>query len=326
MGRYVRAIVRRLAVDPRIDVSLLVRDVRDRAIYRQIAGDVAVAPTAAARERGRFAAVWYPWNAMRFEARAPAMVTINDDFAFRYPARDPIARWREQAPIRRAVARAAQLVTISTWSRATLIERFTLDPRRIDVIPLGPDPFFSPGSESAPFAEPFFVVVGAREERKNVAFLLAAFARAFTGRAVRLAIVGELDAPSRRRIGGSGITLSELGSIDDDSLRRLYRTAVAVTVPSLAEGFGLVAVEAQACGAAVLAADASALPEAVGDAGILLDPTDSEAWIAALRTIVDDDSFRTTYRARSLARRTASAQETTDAILTLLERTIDHAS
>jgi alpha-1,3-rhamnosyl/mannosyltransferase len=269
--------------------------------------------------------VWFPWNGMRFESRAPAVVTINDDFAFAYPAGDRIARWREQHPIRRAVERAAAIMTISSWARATLLERFGIEPERVSVIPLAPDPLFTPGDEPAPFAERFVLAVGAREHRKNIAFFIDVFARAFPDNDLRLVIVGQLDDRLRALVRARSIRLTEYLDIDDGQLRRLYRTAAAVAVPSLAEGFGLVAAEAQACGAAVIAADASALPEAVGIAGILVDPRDANGWIAALRGIVRDSALNTYYRTQAALRwPTESRERTTDAVLSVLQRAIDN--
>jgi len=325
MGRYIRPLLRDLGARPDVALTLLVRDPRAAPAYRSIVGEgVDVAPLSAARDRRAFDRVWYPWNGMRFAASAPALVTINDDFAFAYPARGLIARRREQAPIRRAVRSAAHFSTISAWSRTALIDRFALCPERISVVPLGPDPYFSPGAETSPFAEPFVLAVGTGETRKNVAFLIDVFERAFPGRDVLLAIVGNPETTLRARLRAAHAPIATLTHVDDEQLRRLYRTAAAVAVPSMAEGFGLVAAEAQACGAPVIAANTSALPEAVGDAGILLDPADEAGWAAALRELIADPEANARYRALALARwPPASAQRTLDGLLAALERTVD---
>jgi len=283
MGRYVRRIVRDLAARPEWAITLLVRDPANAEDYRAIAGSaVAVSAVAQAAQTGAFDAVWYPWNAWRFRSAAPALLTLNDDFAFRFPARGPVARLREQRPIRRGVRAATRIATISRWSRDEIAKRFRLDANAIAVLPLGPDPFFTPGEERSPFAEPFVLFVGGAERRKNLARLMRGFARAFTDGDVRLVIVGDVDADA-------SYPLTVIPRADDAQLRTLYRTARAVAVPSLAEGFGLVVAEAQACGAAVVAADAGAIREAGGDAAFLVDPLHVGAWSAALTDVVYDD-------------------------------------
>jgi len=284
MGRYVRRIIRDLVARPDWQVTLLVHDPAETGFYRTIAGEaVAVAPPAAARKRATFDAVWYPWNAWRFDAVAPSLVTINDDFAFRFPARGLVAQLREQLPVRRAIRRATRITTISQWSRTVLARRFRLEAERIGILPLAPDPWFTPGDEVTPFAEPFVLFVGGGERRKNLERLMHGFGRAFPDGDVRLVIVGNVEAKA-------SFPVTVLPRSDENTLRTLYRTARAVAVPSLAEGFGLVVVEAQACGAAVIAADTAALPEAAGEGAILADPNRTLEWTSALLDVVEDDA------------------------------------
>ena len=325
MGRYVRPILRSLANRPDITLTLLVREPRDAPAYRAIVSErIDVASLSAARTGGSYDRVWYPWNGMRFRSRAPALVTINDDFAFAYPARGVVARMREQRPIRRAVRSAAHIATISAWSRERLIERFALQPDRISVIPLAPDAFFSPGADASPFGEPFVLAVGTGETRKNTVFLIDAFERAFPAGDVRFVLVGDTEPDVAARLRSAREPVATLARVDDTHLRGLYRTAAAVAVPSLAEGFGLVAVEAQACGAAVIAASTSALPEAVGTAGVTVDPHDGDAWRDALRSLVRDSAENARYRALATARWTAASHERMlEAVLVALERTVD---
>jgi glycosyltransferase involved in cell wall biosynthesis len=200
--------------------------------------------------------------------------------------------------VRRGLARADRIVTISSWSRQRLIDRFGVRAEKISILPLVPDPFFSPGSEPRDYPEPFVLAVGAGEARKNIGFLIDAFARAFPAGDVRLVVVGT--PPASRRPTPAHMTL--FARVDDLQLRHLYRTAAVVAVPSLAEGFGLVAAEAQACGTPVVAANTSALPEAVGSAGLLLDPTDPLAWQNALRELVRDAGASARYRALARSR------------------------
>ena len=73
--------------------------------------------------------------------------------------------------------------------------------------------------------------------------------------------------------------------MDDDALARLYRAAQAVAVPSLYEGFGIVALEAMASGTPVaVAAGAGALDDLAGDAAVRVTERSGEAWAAAIAT------------------------------------------
>jgi glycosyltransferase involved in cell wall biosynthesis len=92
------------------------------------------------------------------------------------------------------------------------------------------------------------------------------------------------------------------GFVPDDDLAYLLTRAYALVMPSLMEGFGLPAVEAMACGTPVVASTAGALPEVVGDAGVLVDPMDVDAIAGGMRSLLDDPPRRDLLAARSLER------------------------
>jgi glycosyltransferase involved in cell wall biosynthesis len=75
-------------------------------------------------------------------------------------------------------------------------------------------------------------------------------------------------------------------------LNLLFREATGLVYPSRYEGFGLPIAEAMAMGCPVIASNTTALPEVVGDAGILVDPDDVDAWIDAMLRLLDEDHFR----------------------------------
>jgi glycosyltransferase involved in cell wall biosynthesis len=276
MGRYVRDILAHWENDPELAVALL-----DRSTMK-----------AAARDG--FDAVWYPWNGIRFTARARKVVVMHDAFAFTQAHPNAIARWREQAPIRRAAREADAFATVSNWSADELSRELGVARDRFTIVSGVPDAFWQPIPPDG--RAPFVLVVGGPEERKNTRMLREAFARAFPrGEAV---LIDTAEAKPT-----------------DLELRALYANALAVAVPSYAEGYGLPAVEAMACGAPVLAADAAGLPEACDGAAMLLPPNDVEAWASALREMRDDSTSRGRSRAKSLVRvqridRTAPARLT----------------
>jgi glycosyltransferase involved in cell wall biosynthesis len=78
------------------------------------------------------------------------------------------------------------------------------------------------------------------------------------------------------------------GRLTHEELAQYYSAAQIAVVPSLYEGFGLPAAEAMACGTPVIATTGGALPEVVGDAGILVPPGSADALAAAIKQLLND--------------------------------------
>lgn len=303
MGRVARDIASAALADPSFAVTFLLERSSDEGALRAAFSDHAldIAPASSARTRARYELVWFPWNGMRFTALAPSVVTINDAFAFTYAARGLVARLREQHPIRRGVRLGTRLVTCSHWSREDIARALRIDKARLSVIPYAPNPLFVPGSDPSPFQGARYVLlVGARETRKNARLAIEACAGAFCDTDL-LAIVGDLAEADRALLRAKNVRHATLSDVDDLALRALYRNARGVIVPSLAEGFGLVAVEAMACGAPTIAANAAALPEAAQGGALLLNPYDVEAWRGAIDRTLHDDGFAAELVARGAA-------------------------
>jgi glycosyltransferase involved in cell wall biosynthesis len=92
------------------------------------------------------------------------------------------------------------------------------------------------------------------------------------------------------------------GPVDDEALVAWYRGAAALVYPSLYEGFGLPMLEAMAIGTPVIAADASTSGEVTGEAAVLVPPSDTSAWIEAIRDVLQDAERRSDLRRRGVAR------------------------
>jgi glycosyltransferase involved in cell wall biosynthesis len=302
MGRVTRGLVRALASDDGFETTLLASGRDARSLEREFP-TLRIAFPALAKRRDAFDVIWYPFNGMRFEAAARALVTMHDAFAFTEPHPERIARSREQAPIRRAARLASRIVTVSQWSRGELARELGIPRDSIAVVTTPPDAFFFPADNDRvppPLdAGRFVLVVGAGEARKNVRLALEACARGLRGVAETLVIVGELAPHERELARRLRVRCGEIAA-SDATLRALYRQASVVLVPSR-EGYGLVAVEALACGAAVIAADATALPEATRGAALLLAPDDVAAWAALVRSLLDNSGLLAAQRARAVA-------------------------
>lgn len=92
------------------------------------------------------------------------------------------------------------------------------------------------------------------------------------------------------------------GYVPDGDLAALYSGARAFVYPSLYEGFGLPVLEAMQCGTPVITSDVSSLPEVVGDAGLLVPPTDADALASALLRLLNGDTLAAGLSQRGLER------------------------
>lgn len=203
------------------------------------------------------------------------VVVIHDAAALREPdwySRLYVAWQRAVLPA--LAKRALHVVTVSQFSRRELIELLGVPADRITVVPGGVDERFHPGVEPARRDRPYVLTVASRTARKNLA-ALDVTARRLAADGMELVVAGG-DRPQFRDGSSAVPGLRLLGHVDDAALPGLYAGAEAFVLPSVYEGFGLTALEAMACGTPTVVSDRTALPEVVGDAGILVNP--DEPW------------------------------------------------
>jgi glycosyltransferase involved in cell wall biosynthesis len=130
---------------------------------------------------------------------------------------------------------------------------------------------------------------------------------------------GEL-APLIRVLGLSEAVVST-GYVDDTTLRGLYLGAVALALPSFAEGFGLPLLEAMGCGTPLIASSLSALPEVAGDAALYANPSREGDIAGAMERLLEDGALRRTLVSRGRARlATFDWASTVDRVLTCYRR------
>jgi glycosyltransferase involved in cell wall biosynthesis len=149
--------------------------------------------------------------------------------------------------------------------------------------------------------------VSTLEPRKNVPLLLEAFVRTRRHVDAQLLLVGgrgwldEAIFEAHARLG-LGESARFVGPLDESDLAVLYSHAGVFALPSLYEGFGLVVLEAMACGAPVVSSNAGPLPEVAGDAAVLLRPEDPTIWGDTLARVLTDPPLAADLRARGFAR------------------------
>lgn len=209
----------------------------------------------------------------------------------------------------RGLAKARLLICVSAHTRAELLRRYRVDPERCVVIHNSLDPGFAgDGSVPAPEGQPYFLVVGTIEERKNVLRLAEAFARCReAGLAARMVVAGKPGHGAEaflRRIQAPDLegAVDVVGGVGDAELCRLYRGATGLLFPSLEEGFGLPILEAMQVGTPVLTSDVSATAEVAGDAALLVDPTNTDSIAAGILRLGGSPDLREELSRRGLKR------------------------
>jgi glycosyltransferase involved in cell wall biosynthesis len=206
-------------------------------------------------------------------------------------------RWN----LRRAL-RADAVVTVSEASRSE-IAAFAPDVyRRLIAIPNGVD--FAPNDDTTAIERlgvrrPYILYAGSYEPRKNLAAALSAYARL-----VEDGIPHQLIAIVEASSGHAAAVRAHLESLElgdrvrlvhglsDADVRALYTHADALCFPSLAEGFGLPALQAAACGTPVVASDLPSIRETMGEFALYADTRDALALADALRRVLNDAPLR----------------------------------
>ncbi|MGH7355807.1 MAG: glycosyltransferase family 4 protein [Candidatus Rokuibacteriota bacterium] len=276
--------------------------------------DQVALPRALARDRvGVFLSPYYKAPLV---SRCPAIVTIHDLFFIGYPGRPRPVYDRVLTRVARRCARiAAAVIADSEASRRDIVARLGVAPAKVRVIPVGLGPEFRPTTPDAStlvrygLRQPYALYVGNFKPHKNVPRLLRAWA-GLPGdlRAAHRLVLAGGDRDGRAELEalagslGLGDGLAFAGLVADADLPAVYGGAALVVLPSLEEGFGLPALEAMACGTPVVASNRGALPEVVGEAGLLVDPDKDDALEAALTAALSSAELRADLRRRGLAR------------------------
>ena len=220
---------------------------------------------------------------------------------------------------RASCRRAARVITISEWTKRDVVQHFGIAPERVDAIPLGvAHDHFKP--QTAEVVTAFkaqhnignhaIFCLGSLEPRKNLPRLIEAFSlltSSFSLATSQLFVGGNPawkydDVFARIKQLGLEDRVKLIGRVSDDDLPKWYASCAVTAYPSLYEGFGLPPLEAMACGAPVVTSNVTSLPEVVGDAGLMVDPTDVQALSDALARVLNDDALRAEMQAKSLAR------------------------
>jgi glycosyltransferase involved in cell wall biosynthesis len=258
--------------------------------------------------------VWSPW---------PTVVTVHDVIQFVLPE----YAWRKISRlyfglVSAGARRADAVITVSECSKRDIEKLLGLPPERIHVIGNAVDASLFPVRDPWLLANvrerygigPRFVLYfGGFDLRKNVPRLIQAYARLpeRLRREYQLVIAGRYQHLGHPLYPDPRVTVQSLGlegnvvftgQIREQDKGPLYSAATLFAFPSLYEGFGMTPLEAMACGTPVVTSNRSALPEVVGDAGVLVDPYDTDAIAQALAEVLENTGLREELSRRGLER------------------------
>ncbi|MGH9967699.1 MAG: glycosyltransferase family 4 protein [Pyrinomonadaceae bacterium] len=275
----------------------------------------------AVRQHGRELDLFYfpaDYTFFPLSTQARVVLTCHDTTAERFPSLifpNQRARLFWILKVRWALWRADLVVTVSESAKQDLMNRFGLSDDMVKVVPDGVDPVFRPLADRvetnrklAAYGltsdQRFILYVGGISPHKNLATLVDAYAslvKESKDQGVKLVLIGDFERdvfyssyPAvRDRVEALSLSGRVLltGFVSDADLLHFYNAAELLVLPSFAEGFGLPALEAMACGTPVAVSNAGALPEVVGDAGLLFDPYSAQEIRQRLQQLIENEEL-----------------------------------
>ncbi len=307
----------------------------------RIGWEQAIAPGLLWRDRP--AVLHCPVNVVPLAALCPVVVTIHDLGFMRFPERYKAAKRRYlQIMTALSARRAAHIITPAESGRQEVIELLHIAPEKVTAIPEGVMPDMRPLPKATVeewrlkngLPERFVLYVGTLEPRKNLPLLLRAFARwrkeqPEAAEGVELVLGGAkgwLYEEIFRLVETLGLQVVTRfpGYISENELALWYNSARCFVYPSVYEGFGLPPLEAMACGCPIITSNTSSLPEVVGQAGLMVGPEDETALVAALDSLLTDETEHARLRAAGLVRAAQfSWQETARRTLDIYRQVAD---
>ena len=222
--------------------------------------------------------------------------------------------------VRRTARKAAQILTLSEFSRRDIVDTYRIAPDRVSVTPAAASSHFKPIEDETELRKireiygierDYILSVSSIQPRKNLIRLIEAYSclRGLRpeGKLPQLILVGkrgwldnETFRAAQRHSANNDIAFT--GYVAENDLSALYSGATCFVYPSFFEGFGLPVLEAMQCGAPVIAGNRTSIPEVVGKAGLLFDPFDTNSLVQALTRVLDDSEYRAALRIQGLER------------------------
>jgi glycosyltransferase involved in cell wall biosynthesis len=209
-----------------------------------------------------------------------------------------VRRWYSFVGMQKRVSKSlSHVITVSEQSRQDVAREFAIPIQRLHVVPNGIDTkTFRPLPEVKRDGNHIITTTSSDVPIKGLRYLLEAAASIAKERSIKVTVVGtpRKDKGVERLVRKLGVDrfVEFTGRIEDKDFAPYYARATLAVVPSLYEGFGFPAGEAMACKTPVVSTTGGALPEVVGEAGVLVPPGDAKAMEHAIVSLLDDPDRR----------------------------------
>jgi glycosyltransferase involved in cell wall biosynthesis len=248
--------------------------------------------------------VHFPFVQQPVRYHGKVVTTMQDltTIRFRNPLKNPAVFWAKQQVYKwvnqRAAHKSAEIITISEFVKQDIINYTHISPEKIAVTYEAADQITDP---TAPVnnleGKKFLMYLGRPFPHKNLDRLVEAFAILQKERPeLYLALAGKKDTLYTRlgeRAEAKGIkNIIFTDFISEGQLRWMYENCAAYVFPSLSEGFGLPALEAQQHGAPLVSTNATCSPEIYGDGASYFNPLDVNEMAAKIAEVLDDPVLR----------------------------------
>ncbi|HEV8140813.1 MAG TPA: glycosyltransferase family 1 protein [Pyrinomonadaceae bacterium] len=254
-----------------------------------------------------------------------ALVATIHDLSFEHLPETFKRRSRAQLrlTVRRTAKKAAQILTLSEFSRRDIIETYALDPERVFVTPPAAPSHFVPVTDVTELrrirmtygiGRDYILALGSIQPRKNLVRLIKAYEslhRVISSEQLpQLVLAGRrgwLEAETIRaaELSEARGDILFIGYVPDADIPVVYSGALCFAYLSYFEGFGLPILEAMQCGTPVIAGNRTSLPEVAGDAALLVDPFDQAAIGNGLVRLIKNANYRAELRVKGLDRAAA---------------------
>lgn len=243
-----------------------------------------------------------PFSASKI--RASKIVTIHDLFFLRYPHDfSKIDRWLYKRKTKFACQNSDHIIAISEATKSDLINLLNVKEEKISIVYQSCASLFQEGkkgvlSKAYNLPSRYFLYVGTLNKRKNIVLLFKAMSNIPKEKRIPVVVVGNGTKAYKKTLTilMEDLKISEdvifLGHVENLTLKSIYEGALCTVLTSFYEGFGIPIIESLFCGTPVIISDVSALPEAAGNCGVRVSPTNIDEMTNALHLFTNDNRLR----------------------------------